>query len=106
MNSKNGYLYRNRAINVHTSAPAIAETGNKQHYQSITSDGILLNEIDRYDYWTLLMINPSGQGQWHALTAIWVVESFETVGFKYIEKLLFVGHRSISHNLSGNTQLD
>ena len=47
----------------HLSA-SIAETGNEQHYRIITSDGILLHEIDRYyDYWRLLKIK-------HALAAI------------------------------------
>ena len=52
----------------HLSA-SIAETGNEQHYRIITSDGILLHEIDRYyDYWRSLKINLPGQ--WHALAAI------------------------------------
>ena len=43
---------------------SIAETGNEQHYRIITSDRILLHEIDRYyDYWRLLKIK-------HALAAI------------------------------------
>ena len=52
----------------HLSA-SIAETGNEQHYRIMTSDGILLQEIDRYYvYRRSLKINLPGQ--WHALAAI------------------------------------
>jgi len=50
-------------LSMFTPQRHIAETGNEQHYQIITSDRILRNEIDRYyNYWRSLKINLLGNG--------------------------------------------
>ena len=48
-------------VSAFTPQRHIAETENEQHYRIITSDEILLNEIDRYyDNWRSLKISLPG----------------------------------------------